>query len=304
MAGTAEIDFEWRDLVLSGTLHRPDGLPHRPAIVLMQGSGPADRDADGYFAEIRRPFLDRGIAVYAFDKPGCGRSAGDWRHHGLFDRADQVVAALEAVRSDDGVDPDRVGVWGQSQGGWMAQLVAAGAGRPAFAVSNSGPSMGVREQNLYGCEHTMRADGHPESEIAAALEFIEVLYAAAERNAPWDEVAGIVESIDDAPWYGYLTVDDELDWEFGRILLEEDYQPVPTIARVSCPFLAIFGGRDVLGPAWQGADEVGRALQEAPTTDASVVVFPDADHRIRLPDGGFAPGYLDLLGDWVASRVR
>jgi len=30
-------------------------------------------------------------------------------------------------------------------------------------LANSGPSINVPEQNLYGCEHTMRLQGHPEA---------------------------------------------------------------------------------------------------------------------------------------------
>ena len=59
----------------------------------------------------------------------------------------------------------------------------------------------------------------------------------------------------------------------------------------------------MLLPAWQSAREVGVALAGSPCADATVVVFPDADHRIRI-DGEFAPGYLDLLGSWVERRLR
>ena len=60
---------------------------------MMQGSGPADRDGNGYFPHIRDTFLSRGLATFAFDKPGIGASMGDWRDYALRGRAKQAVAA-------------------------------------------------------------------------------------------------------------------------------------------------------------------------------------------------------------------
>ena len=71
MTSTVEIDVGWRGEVLAGTLHLPsDEL--LATMLMMQGSGPADRDADGYFDAIRGTFLRRGVATFSFDKPGCG----------------------------------------------------------------------------------------------------------------------------------------------------------------------------------------------------------------------------------------
>src|SRR4051812_31423527 len=91
--------------------------PFHPAVLMLQGSGPADRDSGGYFPPIRDAFLARGIAVFSFDKPGIGSSTGDWRHYALMDRADQALAALALLREHHVIDGARVGVWGQSQGG-------------------------------------------------------------------------------------------------------------------------------------------------------------------------------------------
>lgn len=71
-----ELEFEWRGLRLSGGLWLPDGTPPYPAVLMLQGSGSSDRDNDGYFPPLRAALVARGLAVYAFDKPGTGRSEG------------------------------------------------------------------------------------------------------------------------------------------------------------------------------------------------------------------------------------
>jgi len=172
-----DMRFMWGDVHLAGTLHLPDAPPPHPAVLMLQGSGPADRDSGGYFPPIRDTFLSRGIAVYSFDKPGIGDSSGDWRRYALAGRTDQALAALALLRERDDINSRRVGVWGQSQGGWLVQIIAARLPNLAFAIANSGAAIGVEEQDRYGCEHTMRAEGKSEEQIEHALAFVNGVHA-------------------------------------------------------------------------------------------------------------------------------
>lgn len=298
-----DVDVSWRGETLAGTLHRP-ATWSGAVVLMMQGSGPSDRDAGGYFAPIRGTFVDRGIATYSFDKPGCGASTGDWRRHALFDRSDQAITVLRTLADLPEIDSEQLGVWGQSQGGWLAQIVAAERPDLAFAIANSGPSIGVVEQDMYGCEHTLRSSGQSEAAVTTALIHMRALHAAAARGATYDEIeTTLLAPSRGTAWASYLDVVDEHDWSGFLAFVSEAYEPVPTLHRVRCPFLAVFGGLDVLLPAWRSARETGAALVEC--RDATVTVFPHADHRIQI-DGplDFAPGYLDLIGDWAAARIR
>ncbi len=300
---TVDIDVDWRGGVLAGTLHLPGDDP-LGTMLMLQGSGPADRNADGYFDAVRGTFLRRGVATFSFDKPGCGRSSGEWRHHALFDRADQANTVLDALASRPGVEAHRIGVWGQSQGGWVVQILAARRPGLAFVIGNSAPSISVERQDLHGCEHWMRSIERSDEDISAALEQMRALHEAAARRAAFDDVEGtLLAPARGRPWGEYLSVDESADWEHMVGLVVEAYEPIPTLQQISCPFLAVFGGRDVLVPPWSSATETGEALGSC--ADATVAVFPHGDHRIQV--GGpyeFAPGYLDLLGDWAVERLR
>ena len=85
-----ELSFVWEGLELVGTLRLPAGSGPHAAVLMMQVSGPADRENDVYFAEIREAFLPKSIATFSFDKPGCGASSVDWRVYGLLARGDQA----------------------------------------------------------------------------------------------------------------------------------------------------------------------------------------------------------------------
>lgn len=300
-----EIAISWGDVRLAGTLHLPASPPPHPAVLMLQGSGPADRDGDGYFVPIRDAFLSRGIAAYSFDKPGIGGSSGDWRHYALAGRTDQALAAIALLRAHDAIDARRVGVWGQSQGGWLVQMIAARLPDLAFAVANSGPAIGVEEQDRYGCEHTMRAAGKTEDQIARALVFLDAVHAAALRGDDYATVERqLLEPARGEAWYGYLTIDGAEDWGMICRFVGERYDPAAAITRIRCPILAIFGARDVLVPAWESARMYDQALREAGNRDATIAVFPQGNHRIRIEETGeFCPGYLGLLADWIACRV-
>lgn len=303
----AEFDVEvaWADLTLVGTIHLPGGDRPPPVMLMIQGSGPADRECDGYFAEIRSAFLTRGIATCAVDKPGCGDSTGDWREHDLAARADQAAAVIASLRRHGEIDGRRIGVWGQSQGGWVVQQLAAAGNGLACAAINSGPSIGVTDQDEFATEHLLRRDGFGDAEVDEALAYTRALHRAARSGAAFETVLNdIVAPVVDRRWYALgPTADDAAEWELMTRFVEEAYDPIDALRRIDIPVLAVFGGLDVLVPAWRGAAETGTALAAAGTRDATVTVFPGGDHRIRVTDGGFAAGYLDLLGDWTAHRL-
>jgi pimeloyl-ACP methyl ester carboxylesterase len=303
---TREVEVAWSGETLEGTIHLPAGDGPHPGVVMVQGSGPGDRDSGGYFVEVRAALLGVGIAAASVDRPGCGRSTGDWRHHDLADRATQTGAVLDAVRDDPAIDADAVGVWGHSQGGWVVQLLAASpAAQPAFAVTSSGPSIGVEQQDRYACEHTMRARGADEAAIGEALTHLAALHDAARAGHDFAAVeARLIAPARGQPWNdGHLDIADADDWGLFQRLIQERHRPLDALARVACPFLAVFGGRDLLVPAWASAADCGRALAEAETTSSAIIVFPDGDHRLQDPAGGFVPGYLELLARWGSAAV-
>lgn len=302
-----KLSFDWNGLKLAGSLHLPSGAGPHPTVLMSQGSGPADRDSGGYFEPIRQAFIDRDVATFAFDKPGCGESSGDWRHYALEGRAEQVLAALEVVRHHPTVDGERVGIWGHSQGGWLVQMLAGRRHALAFAIASSAPTIGVEEQILYDCEQTIRTQGYADQEIRDALTLTRALHEAATKDTDYESISRqLLGPASLRSWFeGYPSIDGERDWQHVKLLIGEPHQPMSDLRRITCPFLAVYGGLDTLLPPWQGVEESGRSLAAAESTDTAVVVFPLGDHRLQNAETKeFVHGYLDLLGDWTAKRAH
>ena len=132
-----EVSFQNGDVSLRGTLSTPATKGLHPALVLIHGSGPARRPG-GFWI----PFFARhGIAVLVFDKRGAGESTGDWRKSTYQDLAADALAAVQLLKRQKGIDPKQIGLWGNSEGGWVAPLAASQSTDIAFLIVRSGSAL-------------------------------------------------------------------------------------------------------------------------------------------------------------------
>ena len=83
-------------------------------MVLVSGAGPNKRDRLAAEAEA---FTRAGLATLAYDKRTAGYSLTRRSYSQL---ADDATAAAAVLRTQPGIDPERVGYWGLSEGGWVA----------------------------------------------------------------------------------------------------------------------------------------------------------------------------------------
>lgn len=140
-----ELQYESTGAIISASLFVPRSDGRHPAAVMIHGSGDSDRD-NLWYMWIAHTLVEGGVAVLLPDKRGCGKSGGDWRTAGFEDFAADARAGVTAVRAQAGVDPQRVGLLGCSQGGWIAPLAATELPRLAFLVSLSGAAVTPNEQ--------------------------------------------------------------------------------------------------------------------------------------------------------------
>lgn len=126
-----------------------NGQTAKPAVIYILGSG--HTIYQNYHPGFVKTYLldlfnSRDIAVLLVNKRGMGNSTGNWLHNDFNGRAADVYAGVEYLKSHSKINPDRIGVMGLSQGGWIANLVAAQHNDIDFFISLSGPSTTVREQ--------------------------------------------------------------------------------------------------------------------------------------------------------------
>ena len=166
-ATTRTLTFHAGSDRLSGTLILPRDVAAPPVALFVHGDGPQDRYADDGYLPFINQLLDQGIGVFTWDKPGVGRSAGNWLDQSMQDRAAEAMAAYLRVRSEPGVDAAKVGFLGYSQAGWVLPIVVSRA-QPAFTVIIGG-AVNWRDQGAYYTRKRLQAQGVAADEIERRL---------------------------------------------------------------------------------------------------------------------------------------
>ena len=116
---------------IAGTLTLPYGVEGQvPAVILITGSGAQNRDEElmGHkpFKVIAEYLSTRGYAVLRCDDRGVGKSTGDMVHATTLDFAQDVVFQLDyLLRKPELFDPQRIFLFGHSEGATVAAIVAA-----------------------------------------------------------------------------------------------------------------------------------------------------------------------------------
>lgn len=144
---TEEISFanEKEGFKLAGTLSMPSKDGNFPAIILISGSGPQNRDEEllGHkpFLVIADHFTKKGFAVLRYDDRGVGRSGGTYKNATSADFAGDALAAFTYLQSRAEIDKNRIGILGHSEGGMIAPMIAALNSKVAFLVLLAAPAL-------------------------------------------------------------------------------------------------------------------------------------------------------------------
>jgi uncharacterized protein len=314
-----EIRFRSGENTLVGWLVLPETPGPYPAVAFVLGSGPADRTYYGMAPHLWRHFARHGFACVAWDKPGVGKSTGDYNAQTFRDRADEALAAVRFLRGRAEISSDRVGLWGHSQGGAVAPLAASLSGEVAFLIEVGGSQIVAWQQDAFRVEAELRADGHPEDEIREAVAFARMRMGLIRGGGEFEELEKAHAAVEGRPWFKYARRCDRALFYSARRMVEFD--PGPSWEKVKCPVLAIYGEKDASLPPEKSLPIIRRGLAVAGNRDVTIKVFPGADHGLRITVTGgpketkgrsgarepgvgpdFVPGYLDLMTDWLTRR--
>lgn len=184
---------EWR---LPGTLTLPNGDGPFPALVLIHGSGPNDRDEtlgpNKPFADLAAGLASRGIAVLRFDKRTkvYGAKMAAAGNITVKDEAiDDAVAAVAALRSNPHVDPKRVFVLGHSEGGMLIPRIAVADPSIDGLIVMAGPARPIEDAVVDQTEYLATADGAATPEGQNAIDQAKQLRDEIRALTPADAAA-------------------------------------------------------------------------------------------------------------------
>ncbi|MHC4645931.1 MAG: alpha/beta hydrolase family protein [Planctomycetota bacterium] len=315
---------------LAGTLTYPKSEGPFPAVLLISGSGPQDRNETVFG---HRPFLvladyltGHGIAVLRVDDRGMGGSGGSvagFLQSTSEDFMGDVLAGVEYLKSRKEINPKKIGLIGHSEGGIIAPMVAVQSPDVAFIVLMGGPgltgeevvysqnelflkSVGASDETLAARRSSLKRTfdilKHEKDNTTATKEIYRLMKDSLTKMSEKEkEAIGASASILElqiqmliSPWFRFFLT----------------YDPKPTLMNVKCPVLAVIGEKDLQVSPKENLEAIEEALRAGGNKHYTVKELPNLNHLLQTARTGalaeyakieetISPTALRLIAEWI-----
>ena len=325
---------------LAGTITYPKGFnanSQYPAVILVTGSGPQDRDETigrhKPFREIASYLAAQGMVVLRYDDRGVGQSTGDFLSATSKDFADDALAVWQFTREIEGIDRSRVGILGHSEGGIIGPMVAAWQREVAFMILIAPPVLPGAEILSSQIDRIAELEGVSPEDRAVAnslqkeLQEIALRYPADDEDALSDVRKAIVQRWETLSRLSQTNTGGDDQAKRKQQLIDAisaqfrglqspwmrhflAYDPSSNWVLFDCPVLAVWAEKDT-----QVLFEANRKkLQEIVTHNmnqkADLVVLPGLNHLLQRAQTGLPDEYdrieqaidplaLEFFGNWL-----
>ncbi|HEY2444874.1 MAG TPA: alpha/beta fold hydrolase [Rhizomicrobium sp.] len=311
-----ETFFDSAGTRLHGKLVLPASGKADSVVVWIQGSDDDPATDDEYWQYVL-PL--RSIGVFVYDKRGSGQSGGELSADFAVRAADTAAASREVRRLVPAAR--QVGVFGGSQGGWVAPLTATKA-RLDFVIVGYGLAEGVTAQDRDEVEDQVRQAGYGDDAIRKVREITAATATIVRSHwmRGWSKFAAIRRKYIREPWIGAIK-DTGYTGQLLRAPIAQarlmgprldkhvsfNYDPRPVIARIAPAQLWVLGGADHTAPNARTVQILERIQKRKSNLD--LVIYNEADHGIsesftqngivrhRHPDS-----LSDLIARWIVAR--
>ena len=305
-----EVTFENHeaDIMLAGTLTLPEKEGNFPAVVLITGSGPQDRNEElmGHkpFLVLADHLTKNGIAVLRYDDRGFGKSTGNFATATSADFASDVESAVAYLKTREEIDAIKIGLIGHSEGGLIAPMVASKSEDVNFIVLLAGPGLRGDKILLLQQELIARASGTSEENLRLTKELnTEVFIMVSESNdleiLKKDLTGYLSKALNNE--YKQLVpagmpVDNFVATQINAIatpwmVFFMKHDPAVVLEKVNCPVLAINGEKDLQVPPKENLTAIAQALEKGGNKNVKTIELPGLNHLFQESQTGVPSEY-------------
>lgn len=320
---------------LAGTLTLPQqkGKKH-PAVVLIAGSGPNDRDETIFGHKpfwVLADYLTRhGIAVLRYDKRGIGESKGEYFLATTQDFADDAEEAIDYLKTRKEIDPSNIGLIGHSEGGIIAPMIAAKNGDVSFIILMAGLGVSGVDLSLAQNQFAFNKTSLSKEEKEHLNEMLKDIYnsvltwdgyvgSETERTLLKEELAVLWENLPAEIQSTVLkdtfiektTANIATPW-FRHFLLTN---PSDYLKNVSLPVLAINGENDTQVEYKTNLGLIENALKKGKNKHYTIKTYPLLNHLFQESTTGeieeygkieqtISPKVMEDITKWIEGQVK
>ncbi len=325
-----EVSIRNGEITLAATLTLPEGEGPFPAVMLLTGSGPQNRDEELFG---HKPFLvladhltRAGIAVLRADDRGMGGSTGGDSQPTLADFAEDALAGVRHLKRRPEIHPQKIGLLGHSEGGITGPLAASRSEDVAFVILLAGTGVPGSELILRQLEMLYQLAGGSEEQIAQAKAVQAKAFDLVVSGADQEQVRAQFEKVVASqsalkPGADQLTPE-QVGQEVTKATLQAltpyfpfflSHDPRPVLRELSVPVLALCGELDKQVDPRQNLPEIQKALAEGGNLDVTVRELPGLNHLFQQAETGgleeyytiqetINPVVLETVRRWILER--
>ncbi len=311
--------------------------PIYPAVILISGSGPQNRDETIFghkpFAVLADYLTKKGFAVLRVDDRGVGASTGNFATATTADFANDTEAAIDFLKQQQQIDTAHIGLIGHSEGGLIAPIVAARRNDIGFIVLLAGPGIAITKLMAEQVEAVGKSAGQNAAMQQAGKELfsiasVEVLkekdakvikintakkvesWAAKKNTLVLKQMNLSTPQKRNAFLGGQLSA---LTTNWYRYFLS--INPQHYLAKLKCPVLALNGSKDIQVLPASNLEGIRAALKKSKSPQYNVVEIPGLNHLFQTCktctaaeyaelEESFSPTAMEIIGNWLLQYGR
>jgi pimeloyl-ACP methyl ester carboxylesterase len=299
------------DIELAGELYLPKFTGPYPAIIYIHGGGnnyDMLMSAPRYYA-LRMAHC--GFAVLTYDKRGTGESGGIFHESTYDDFISDAGHAADFLVKHEQIDPEKIGIYGGSQGGRLAPLVATRFPSISFAISASGPIGTVADQATFNIEYALKVRGYDDSTVKQVMPLWRRHHAARESLNPDDmnEVAEDIfklrEFIDPMALpntrHEFLTDSNLFFLRPPYFSMSKDY--ISELVNLDVPWLAIYGELDSIINVRESIENIQKQMTVGDNTSYEIIVMKGVNHSFYHYETGEDIPIVNIVINWLKEII-
>lgn len=310
----SEKHFSNGEIELGGTLYAPK-LPGKvPAVVVFHAASVPNRDA-ALYRHLIQALPPLGIAVFVYDRRGSGQSTGKLADSDYDALAADGIAAQRMLARDARIDPERIGFWGLSQGGWLSLLAAARSPETAFSISISAPMTTPDIQMNFAVANILRIKGYAQTDVDMAISARTAIDDFERGKLDRATAQSRLDAVIDKPWFELTYLGKSFqDPEKSHWAREMRHDPLKTLSSVRAPALIMYGANDPWVPAKLSSEILRKNAAQHPNIRTAVIAGADHDMMLAAPlefqidpkafnaQAPDSPEYFSLMAAWLTEK--